>query len=83
MIECGIRVRGAKRMGEMLEKNASLMKIDLSGECPLKIPFYSLVIQHSLDENVHPKGVNVHLGWDVDGVVLCMCVVLQGLGFVV
>ena len=30
MIGCGIGVRGAKRIGEMLEKNASLVEINLS-----------------------------------------------------
>ena len=44
MIGCGIGVRGAKRIGEMLEKNESLMKIDLGGECPLNIPHSSGVI---------------------------------------
>ena len=30
MIGCGIGVRGAKRIGEMLEKNESLVDINLS-----------------------------------------------------
>jgi hypothetical protein len=38
IIGCGIRVRGAKRIGEMMEKNESLMTIDLEGEFPLNIP---------------------------------------------
>ena len=44
MIECGIRVRGAKRIGEMLEKNESLVEIILYGEFPLNIPHSSVVI---------------------------------------
>jgi hypothetical protein len=44
MIDCGIRVRGAKRIGEMLEKNESLVEIDLGGEFPLNIPYSSGVI---------------------------------------
>jgi hypothetical protein len=36
MIECGIECKGGKRMGEMLEKNASLMDMDLSCENPPK-----------------------------------------------
>jgi hypothetical protein len=35
MAGCGIGARGAKRIGEMLEKNASLKKIKLGGERPL------------------------------------------------
>jgi hypothetical protein len=30
MIGCGIGVGGAKRIGEMLEKNASLMELNLN-----------------------------------------------------
>jgi len=44
MIECGIGVRGGKRIGEMLEKNESLVEIDLGGEFPLNIPHSSGVI---------------------------------------
>ena len=44
MIGCGIGVRGAKRIGEMLEKNESLVEIDLGGEFPLNIPHSSVVI---------------------------------------
>jgi hypothetical protein len=44
MIDCRIGDVGAKKMGEMLEKNASLMKIDLQGEFPLNIPHSSGVI---------------------------------------
>ena len=44
MIECGIGVRGAKRMGEMLEKNESLVEIILGCEFPLNIPHSSVVI---------------------------------------
>ena len=44
MIGCGIGVRGAKRIGEMLEKNASLVEIDLGCEFPLNIPHSSGVI---------------------------------------
>jgi hypothetical protein len=44
MIGCGIGVRGAKRIGEMLEKNASLVEISLGGEFPLNIPHSSGVI---------------------------------------
>ena len=44
MIGCGIGVRGAKRIGEMLEKNASLVEINLHGEFPLNIPHSSGVI---------------------------------------
>jgi hypothetical protein len=53
-------VRGAKRIGEMLEKNASLMTINFSGEFPLNIPHSSGVIEYYLVEDVHPKRVNVH-----------------------
>jgi hypothetical protein len=44
MIECAIGVRGAKRMGEMLEKNESLVDINLGREFPLNIPHSSGVI---------------------------------------
>jgi hypothetical protein len=37
MTDCGIGASGAKRMGEMLEKNASLKTIDLSCENPFNI----------------------------------------------
>ena len=37
-------MRGAKRIGEMLEKNASLVEIDLRCEFPLNIPHSSGVI---------------------------------------
>jgi hypothetical protein len=52
MIGCGIGVRGAKRIGEMLEKNASLMTINLDGGCPLIISSSSNMF---LVEDVHPK----------------------------
>jgi hypothetical protein len=32
MIECGIRAIGAKRIGEILEKNTSLKKLNLDCE---------------------------------------------------
>ena len=35
MIECGIGARGARRIGEMIQKNASLKKLDLGCEIPL------------------------------------------------
>jgi hypothetical protein len=60
MIDCRIGVRGAKRIGGMLEKNASLMTINFSGEFPLNIPSSSGVIEYYLVEDVHPKGMNVH-----------------------
>jgi hypothetical protein len=44
MIGCGIGVRGAKRIGEMLEKNESLVEINLNGEFPPNIPHSSAVI---------------------------------------
>jgi hypothetical protein len=44
MIVCGIGVRGAKRVGKMLEKNESLVEIDLGSEFPLNIPHSSGVI---------------------------------------
>jgi len=44
MIGCIIGVRGAKRIGEMLEKNASLVEINLEGEFPLNITHSSGVI---------------------------------------
>ena len=44
MIGCGIGVRGAKGIGEMSEKNASLVEIDVSGQFPLNIPHSSVVI---------------------------------------
>jgi len=44
MIDCGIGVRGAKRVGKMLEKNESLVEIDLGSEFPLNIPHSSGVI---------------------------------------
>jgi hypothetical protein len=44
MIACGIGVRGAKRIGELLEKNESLVEIDVWGEFPLNIPHSSGVI---------------------------------------
>jgi hypothetical protein len=53
-------VRGAQGIGEMLVKNASLVKIDIEGEWTLNIPSSSVVIEHSLVEDVHPKRVNFH-----------------------
>ena len=44
MIECDIGDEGAKRIGEMLEKNASLVEINLEGEFPLNITHSSVVI---------------------------------------
>ena len=44
MIDCRIGVRGAKRIGEMLEKNESLVEIDLQGEFTMNIPRSSIVI---------------------------------------
>jgi hypothetical protein len=44
MIDCGIGDEGAKRIGEILEKNESLVEIDLGGEFPLNIPHSSGVI---------------------------------------
>ena len=45
MIGCGIGVRGAKKIGELLEKNESMMTINLLyGEFPLNIPHSSGVI---------------------------------------
>ena len=44
MIGCGIGDEGAKRIGEMLEKNASLVEINLEGEFPLNITHSSGVI---------------------------------------
>ena len=44
MIGCEIGVRGAKRIGEMLEKNESLVGIDLECEFPLNIPHSSVVM---------------------------------------
>jgi hypothetical protein len=44
MIGCEIGVGGAKRIGEMLEKNESLMTINLQSEFPLNIPHSSGVI---------------------------------------
>ena len=44
MIECGIGDEGAKRIGEMLEKNESLVEIDLQCEFLLNIPHSSGVI---------------------------------------
>ena len=38
MIGCEIGDEGAKRIGEMLEKNESLVEIDLQCEFPLNIP---------------------------------------------
>jgi hypothetical protein len=60
MIGCGIRWRGAERIGEMLEKNESLVDISLGCEFPLNIPSFSDVILYYLVEDVHPKRVNVH-----------------------
>jgi hypothetical protein len=42
MIGCGIGDEGTKRIGEMLEKNESLMEIDIGGESPLNIPSSSV-----------------------------------------
>jgi hypothetical protein len=44
MLECTIGNAGAKRIGEMFEKNASIMEIDLKGGCPLNLCFSSVVI---------------------------------------
>jgi hypothetical protein len=48
MIDCRIGVGGAKRIGEMLEKNASLLKIVLLGENLLKSHSSPGVIYHDL-----------------------------------
>ena len=45
MTDCGIGASGAKRMGEMLEKNASLKTIDLSCENPFNIHSSSILMQ--------------------------------------
>jgi hypothetical protein len=74
MIGCGIGVRGAQRTGEMLEKNASLMTINLRGEFLLNIPPPSVVIEYYLVEDGHPKRVRVHWVWDIDVVVIDVCV---------
>ena len=44
MIVCDIGVRGANRIGEILEKNESLVEIDLQCEFLLNIPHSSGVI---------------------------------------
>ena len=44
MIDCGIGVRGAKRIGEMLEINASLISVDLRGKSLLNIHSSSIVL---------------------------------------
>jgi len=44
MIVCRIGDEGAKRIGEMLEKNESLVEINLGCEFPLNIPHSSGVI---------------------------------------
>ena len=38
MIGCGIRDEGAKRMGQMLAINGTLMELGLLGECPMVHP---------------------------------------------
>ena len=40
MIGCGIRDEGAKRMGQMLEMNGTLIHLNLEGEIPLNIPSF-------------------------------------------
>jgi hypothetical protein len=55
MIGCGMGVRGAMRIGEMLERNASLMTVDLMSECTLNLCTFTVVInafwwQMSTDE---------------------------------
>jgi hypothetical protein len=42
---CGIGVKGAKRIGEMLEKNESLLKLDLWGAIPLNSHSSSITIE--------------------------------------
>ena len=44
MIGCGIGDEGAERIGELLEKNKSLVEISLGGEFPLNITHSSGVI---------------------------------------
>ena len=44
MIVCRIGDEGAKRIGEMFEKNESLVEIDLGCEFPLNIPHSSVGI---------------------------------------
>ena len=44
MIVCRIGDEGAKRIGELLEKNKSLVEINLGGEFLLNIPHSSGVI---------------------------------------
>ena len=45
MIGCEIGVRGVKRVGEMLEKNESLVDINLGCEFQLNIPHSSKTLK--------------------------------------
>jgi hypothetical protein len=44
VIGCGIGSEGAKRIGEMLEKNGSLMKLQLFGEIPMDSHSHSILV---------------------------------------
>jgi hypothetical protein len=52
MIGCGIGVGGAKRMGEMLDKNASLKDLSLDGENPLNTFSSPAVVYYSSKEHI-------------------------------
>ena len=71
MIGCGIGVKGAKGIGEMLEINGSLMKLNLRGESLMNIHSFHSLITYAWMEYVHP------CGWvicdDMLMFVVCIC----------
>jgi hypothetical protein len=73
MIDCGIGVKSAKKIGEMLEKGSSLTKLNLWGENPLNIRSSSVGIKWISLAHVHPLNRDGVLGIDID----CLCVGLQ------
>jgi hypothetical protein len=56
MIECGIGGEGAKRIGEMLEKNGSLVELHLFGKSLLSSHSSSLAVICALLADWHPWG---------------------------
>jgi len=72
MIGCGIRAEGAKRIGQMLEMNGTLIHLNLEGEIPLNIHSFLC----SMSDN-HRRGRS-DLGCDID-MIICLCDLTQGI----
>ena len=72
MIGCRADDEGAKRMGQMLAINGTLIYLNLEGEIPLNIPSFLC----SVTDN-HPRGRS-DLGCDID-MIICLCDLTQGI----